>query len=194
VGSISPISPVDPSGSLDSVSALRNLLQEAIEAVPPDGRVVILGCGSLFRGDDAAGSLIAMRLEDINDRADSKACSLIGDVAPENQTGAIKQLDPDLVLIIDAVDMGLDPGEARVISPDTIGGVSFSTHMLPLPIMLDYLSRELGCRILLLGIQVASLEFMASMTAEVAKTVEDLTAVLRDLLVSFCSLRQRHCY
>ena len=157
------------------MSFVSALLQEAIAH---DETVAILGCGSPLRGDDAAGSAIAEALSDLSDRA----CAFIGGAAPENLTGEIKRFKPGLLLVIDAIDMGIAPGEVRIISTDEIGGVSFSTHILPLPIIIDYLSREIGCRIVLLGIQIASLEFMADMTPAVAATVDALTTELRTLL------------
>jgi hydrogenase 3 maturation protease len=106
----------------------------------------------------------------------------VGGVAPENLTGEIKRFKPELLLIIDALDMGLEPGEVRIISVDEIDGVSFSTHILPLPIIMDYLAREIGCETLLLGIQITSLEFMADMTPAVAIATDALTTELRELL------------
>jgi hydrogenase maturation protease len=175
-------------------------------------KVAILGCGSPLRGDDAAGSLVAAGLVGLNDtegddgssddndsyvdggicggaddgverRVGSRVRAFVGDVAPENLTGELKQYRPDLLLIIDAMDMGLAPGETRIISLEEIGGMSFSSHILPLPIMMDYLAREVGCNILLLGIQTANHEFLANMTPVVAQTVEALAAELKALLV-----------
>ena len=37
-------------------------------------------------------------------------------------------------------------------------GISCSTHMLPLPLMIDYLSMECGCRPYLIGIQPKNTE------------------------------------
>ena len=181
-------------------------------------KVAILGCGSPLRGDDAAGSLVAASLADLNDaegdddsnydrssyvdrgvsrdaddgverRVGSRVRAFVGDVAPENLTGELKQYRPDLLLIIDAMDMGLEPGKTRIIPLEEIGGMSFSSHILPLPIMMDYLAREVGCNILLLGIQTANHEFLANMTPSVACTVESLTIELRELLTKNLALK-----
>jgi len=146
-------------------------------------RVAVLGCGSPLRGDDAAGTEVALRLADlwgVNMR--SRAQAFAGDVAPENLTGEIKDYAPDLLLVIDALDLNASPGEVSLVGVDGIGGVSFSTHMLPLNIVIDYLQQETGCEILLLGVQAAQLEFMSEMTHEVARAVDELTETLRGLL------------
>ena len=162
-----------------NVSAIKSLLEEALAGV---STVAILGCGSPLRGDDAAGSLIATNLADLDARSNGRARTYYGEVAPESQTGPIKEFNPELLLIIDAVDMSCEPGEVRIIPADEVGGVSFSTHILPLPILMQYLEGEIGCRTLLLGIQVANLELMADMTPAVADAVNTITSALRELL------------
>lgn len=162
-------------------------------------RVAVLGCGSQFRGDDEAGTLIAELLQEELARAGALGApggsglpggdalpggrtlqAFAGHAAPENLTGEIKAMHPDLLLVIDAVDLGVDvpAGEAALVHIDDIAGVSFSTHMLPLKIVLDYLARELDCRICLLGIQLASIEFMAQMHPAVRQTVDETVATL----------------
>jgi len=160
-------------------SPVKFLLEEALAGF---ATVAILGCGSPLRGDDAAGSLIATNLADLDALSNGKARAYYGEVAPENQTGPIKEFNPELLVIIDAVDMSCEPGEVRIIPSNAVGGVSFSTHILPLPILMQYLEGEIGCRTLLLGIQVANLEFMAEMTPAVADAVDAITSALRELL------------
>ncbi|MCL2632746.1 MAG: hydrogenase 3 maturation endopeptidase HyCI [Coriobacteriia bacterium] len=133
----------------------------------------------MLRADDAAGTMIAERLEGLQGRAQAFA----GYSAPENLTGEIKRFSPDIVLVIDAIDLGVEPGEVRVIELDEIGGVSFSTHMLPLKIIIEYLRQETGAEVVLLGIQVSSIEFMQKMTEAVRATVDAIVDSLEALLV-----------
>jgi len=141
-------------------------------------RVAVLGCGSPFRGDDAAGTLIASRLAGLSGRAKA----FVGDVAPENLTGEIKAFQPDLVLVFDAIDLGIRPGELRMFSGSEVTGVSFSTHMLPLRIIIEYLEQETEASVVLLAIQIESLEFMADISAAVNDTVDALVDKLGALL------------
>jgi hydrogenase maturation protease HycI len=157
------------------MNEITNLLAEYILRAK---KVAVLGCGSPLRGDDAAGTEIALRLADL----DGQARAYPGDVAPENLTGEIKAFAPDLLIVIDALDLNADPGKVIPVDKTDIGGVSFSTHMLPLNIVIDYLIQETGCEVLLLGIQAAQLEFMSEMTPAVSDTVDELTTVLRNLL------------
>jgi len=143
----------------------RPLLDEALKGAQT---AAVLCCGSQIRGDDAAGMIIAGRLSGFSENVKVYG----GSNAPENLTGEIKRFRPDTLLVIDAADMKLLPGEAAIIPAEKIGGVSFSTHILPLKIMMDYLQKEIGCRIALIGIQGASYEFGADLTPEVQNTVD----------------------
>ena len=154
---------------------IQPLLEQILASQP---KVAILGCGSVLRCDDAAGTEIALRLADLSGRARAFA----GYVAPENLTGEIKNFAPNLILVIDAIDLGIETGEVRLIEQADITGVSFSTHMLPLKIIVDYLHQETGAEIALLGIQSGNLEFMDEMSDGVTRTIDEITEMLRSML------------
>ena len=63
-----------------------------------------------------------------------------------------------------------------------IGGVSFSTHMLPAPIFLAYLERTTGCRTLVVGIQPAQTDVMGPISEPVARAVEAVAATIREAM------------
>ena len=157
------------------MNGVRELLREAIGDAKS---VAVLGCGSELRGDDAAGMEIARRLSGLSGRVRVYS----GSNAPENFTGEIKKFRPDALLIFDAARMGRQPGEAAVISPDEMDGVSFSTHTLPLKIMAEYLRREIGCRISVIGIEGADYMFWAEMSPQVAAAVDSVVSELNELL------------
>lgn len=82
-----------------------------------------------------------------------------GGTAPENLTGTIRRFRPSHIILLDAADLGLKPGAARLIALPDIGGLSFGTHALPLNIMADYLVNSLACHISVIGIQPGPLAF-----------------------------------
>jgi len=157
------------------MSEIREILSEILDGAQT---VAIIGCGSLLMGDDAAGSLIARRLSLLSGSAAAFCC----ETAPENFTGDIKRLKPDVLLAIDAADMGLAPGAAALIPVGDIGGASFNTHMLPLRLMLEYLRLETGCRVYLLGIQGKKMAYSEHVTPEVGETVDEIADTLEKLL------------
>ena len=120
----------------------------------PARSLAVVGIGSDLRGDDIAGLLVLRNLRAALARSRSKTIQLFnGGTAPENLTGEIVRFQPSHILLVDAADLGQKPGTVKLLEPETIGGVSFSTDVLPLSILADYLKRALPCRIIILGIQ-----------------------------------------
>lgn len=78
---------------------------------------VLLCVGNSMMGDDGAGPLLAEKCA-----AAPKGNWVVidGGSAPENDIVAIRELRPTRLLIVDATDMGLNPGEIRIIDPDDI--------------------------------------------------------------------------
>jgi hydrogenase 3 maturation protease len=130
-------------------------------------KYAILGIGSELRSDDAAGMFLIGFLKDAI-KCDN-VLLIAGSTAPENFTGVIKKCKPDILFIIDAAHMGLSPGEVKIIPESDIGGVSFSTHMLPLPVMLGYLVSEIGCGIIFIGIQPGNTDQGSDICKEVKR-------------------------
>jgi Ni,Fe-hydrogenase maturation factor len=55
--------------------------------------------------------------------------------------------------------MGLEPGAAEIFPVGGIGGLSASTHSLPLRIVVDYLLARCPCEVVVVGIQPERLDF-----------------------------------
>jgi hydrogenase 3 maturation protease len=143
-------------------------------------KFAVLGIGSPMRSDDAAGMRAVRLLGKLVAHPD--VLLIGGDTAPENYTGVIKQFHPDKLIVIDAAQLGLSPGQTAIIPQADVGGISVATHHLPLPIMLHYLKSEIGCSILLIGIQSATTEYGRLMTRAVGDGTKRLATELAALL------------
>lgn len=121
-------------------------------------RVAVMGIGHELQGDDAAGVLIAKRLQDHIGPSEERLILCTGP-APESYCGALRRFAPDLTLMIDDAQMDEVPGTVRLIPYQDVTGVGASTHTLPLHILAGYLTSEIGCEVTLLGIQPAQVEF-----------------------------------
>ena len=146
-------------------------------------KLAVLGVGSVLRGDDIAGVEIARRLSEKfpqNQYPDLLFCE--GETAPENFSGKIQKFAPSHLLVIDAADVGKEPGSIVDIDPMDVGGPAFLSHMLPIKIMVDYLVGETGMAVTLLGIQYQSLAFDAPMTAVMEEAVDEVYRVLEELI------------
>ncbi len=139
-------------------------------------KIVLLAVGSELRGDDAVGLLVAEELQKHNI---PNLEILIGGTAPENLTGEIKRLKPSHLVIVDAVEMKEPPGTIKLLSPEEIGGYSFSTHSLPLKVMIDFIRQEWPCAVIIVAIQPANLSFGAPVSGAVSQAARQV----RDLML-----------
>ena len=101
--------------------------------------------------------------------------------APENRTRDLRYFQPDVVLLIDAADMGEAPGTIQWIEMDEIEGISACTHSLPLSMLSTYLNWELKCEVLLLGIQPANTDVGETVTGEVMHAVTEIVREIQNI-------------
>jgi len=111
--------------------------------------LVILCIGNKYGGDDGIGPYIAKNL--INKKNDNFYVIDSG-TTPENYTSMIKKLNPKILIIIDAVEMGLKPGDIRIIDKEKIGVMHISTHNIPISLLINYLENYVK-KIIFIGIQ-----------------------------------------
>jgi len=142
-------------------------------------KIAVLGIGSELRADDAAGLLVAEELKKIKNL---KLKVFLGSTAPENFTGEIIKFKPTHILIIDSVDIDQKPGSILLINPDEVGGISFSTHMLPVKMMVDYFFASLKCEIIIVGIQPKTLLFGEAVSEEVKKSTGKIIDIIQQIL------------
>jgi hydrogenase 3 maturation protease len=164
----------------DLLPALKRALEaEGVPPAPAARPVAVLGVGSELRSDDAAGVRIAAAL--FRDALPG-VHAIVGGSAPENCTAEIREIAPSHLIIVDAADLGESPGAIRVIPSADIGGTSFGTHSLPLSVLADYIHTEVGCQVIVIGIQPTSLAFGEEVSPEVADAVEETIRALRTAL------------
>jgi hydrogenase 3 maturation protease len=119
-------------------------------------------------GDDGAGPLLA---EMCAANPAGQWVVIDGGSAPENDIVAIRELRPERLLIVDATDMGLNPGDIRVIDPDDIAEMfMMTTHNMPLNYLVDQLKEDVG-EVIFLGIQPDIVGFYYPMTQPVKEAV-----------------------
>lgn len=138
---------------------------------------VLLCVGNSMMGDDGAGPLLAERFQ-----AEPQGDWVLidGGSAPENDVVAIREMHPDRLLIVDATEMGLNPGEIRVINPDDIAEMfMMTTHNMPLNYLVDQIKADVG-EVIFLGIQPDIVGFYYPMTEPVKAAVETVLSRLAD--------------
>ncbi|MFM2481437.1 hydrogenase maturation peptidase HycI [Celerinatantimonas sp. YJH-8] len=132
---------------------------------------VLLCVGNSMMGDDGVGPLLA---ELCNQSPVESWLVLDGGSAPETETIRIRELQPSQLVIVDATEMGLNPGEIRRVDPDLIGEMMMmSTHSMPLNFLIDDLKDAVG-EIVLVGVQPDIVGFCYPMTEAVKQAAETL--------------------
>jgi len=134
-----------------------------------------------MKGDDGVGSTIATELGKEIKHEDIMILDCAS--APENFTGKVSKFNPDHVVIIDAVKMGRDPGYVNRVEPDNIHGLLFSTHQVPLRMLIKYIQKELpNTKISFIGIEPKHTNFGADMSEEVTQAMDELKTSLLGFL------------
>ncbi|BDH47692.1 hydrogenase 3 maturation protease [Salmonella enterica subsp. enterica serovar Choleraesuis] len=130
---------------------------------------VLLCVGNSMMGDDGAGPLLASMCQQ---NPQGQWVVIDGGSAPENDIAAIRALNPQRLLIVDATDMGLRPGEIRIVDPDDIAEMFLmTTHNMPLNYLIDQLKEDID-EVIFLGIQPDIVGFYYPMTEPVKQAVE----------------------
>ena len=146
-------------------------------------RIAVLGIGNSFRSDDAAGVLVARGLAKSRLRRDPDSFLVIeAGYAPENVTAELRRFAAQVVILVDAAEMGAAPGAIRWVEMDEIDGLSASTHSMPLSMLSKYLILEWDCEVKILGLQPRSTEIGESVSSEVLQAVDEIVAGLAELL------------
>ncbi|MCX6664775.1 MAG: hydrogenase maturation peptidase HycI [Euryarchaeota archaeon] len=135
---------------------------------------LILCVGNRDGGDDAIGPYIA---DCFRDRPSPGVEVIDTGVTPENFTSLVKKKKPKNLIIIDAVEMGLKPGETRVVPKEKIGTMHVSTHGIPLSVLMTYLESYTE-RIILIGVEPKILS--GRITKIVKKSGDQLVKLIED--------------
>jgi hydrogenase 3 maturation protease len=152
----------------------ENLLQKLKPLIGPD--TLIVGIGSTLKGDDGVGPFICSRLKRI-------VCDQVIDAAtvPENYIQPIIRKNPQVLLIIDAVDFGDTPGAILILEPDQIHTVSPSTHTPSPRLFLDVILHSIKPQVVFIGIQPAQANFGQPLSPPVQRSA----TLLADLIAAF---------
>ncbi len=138
------------------------------------GRVVLVGIGNPFRGDDAAGCLVARGVRGLPGIAVVES-----EDVPERDLLRIVAAQPDVVLLVDAVHLGAPPGSVAVLEPEALVRYTPTTHRVPLALLADLIRRAAPAHVAVLAIQPGQTAPGAGVSPEVAHSVTAVVDCLR---------------
>jgi hydrogenase 3 maturation protease len=166
--------------SSDWSNSLNQTLTALRKRKPP--RTVVVGIGHELRGDDAAGVMVARKLQSkLSGLGDFLVVD--GGHAPENYTGVLRRFAPDLVILVDSAQMDEPAGTVRWLAWQETGGLSASTHTMPPYVIARYLRAETGCEAALIGIQPEQTAIGADLSPAVKNAVDQVVNGLAQILI-----------
>lgn len=141
-------------------------------------KIAVLGIGNDLRSDDGLGLYIIDNLKIDDPRI---LIENVGSV-PEGFAKNLASFGAERVIMVDAADMLKSPGHIELITKDRIGGVTISTHRMPLSFLMMYLDQETGGQSILIGIQPKSIQFGEGLTPEIQEVVDETITSLENIL------------
>jgi hydrogenase 3 maturation protease len=141
------------------------------------GKVVIVGIGNILRGDDGFGPRL---VEEVQGQVE--AVCIDAGAAPENYLGRVVRENPDTILFVDAVHLGLASGRFTVLNKSEILKTGFTTHDLSLHLLIEHLEFQTSAGIYLLGVQPQIMAFGEEMSEPVQAAVTKLAMDIQQAL------------
>ncbi len=159
---------------MDYFERLGQELKARIGKIQVD-KVVFIGVGNRYRGDDAIGPIIIDMLEGQVPHAIDAGPS------PENVTSAIKKLKPELIVFIDAlIFKDLPPGTPQIVEIDDIRHLGESTHTLSLDVVMEYLKIETTADVFMIGVQPGRIADGEGLSGGIEERLQKLASVIRE--------------
>jgi hydrogenase 3 maturation protease len=136
-------------------------------------RTVILGIGNPLQGDDAVGSNL---VDILHGRVE--ATLINGGEVPENYLSSIRAAQPELVLIIVALELGAEPGCVVVLDADRLRAIENFTRNPGLAFLAVMIQDGTGAEVILVGVQPQATMFAAELSLPVQTTLHNLEELL----------------
>ena len=151
-------------------------LRESL-SFPGKSKTIILGIGNSLKGDDGAGPALCERLK-------GKIGSEVIDAGtvPENYIQVIIKKNPQVLVIVDAVDFKASPGSIKVFRPEQLDSVIISTHTLSPRVFIDMIRSEIETDVYFVGIQPAQAKLAEPISPEVNEAIGLLEKILTEIL------------
>lgn len=143
------------------------------------GKVTIAAIGNIIRGDDGLGPKLIEFLKARGVNAGLFDCG----TAPENYIFPMLKSLCDTLILVDAANMSIEPGAARILDVNDVANVSFSTHSPSPRLFIDLLKMgKEDLNIFIISIQPKDTSLGVPMSEEVLKGLNVLTDAISGAL------------
>ena len=149
-------------------------IEERIRAIAKE-KLLFIGLGNEYMGDDAAGMFLARLLAQGGAHVLEAGKDLMGAMY------IIGDMEAEHAVFLDAAGMGLEPGDARILDELEMIGRCISTHENNFPLAMHYMKCiKPDIKVMFIGIQFNTLEMNETpkLSPEVGKAVESLAKAM----------------
>jgi hydrogenase 3 maturation protease len=115
-----------------------------------DKKILFIGIGNILKMDDGIGVYISRKVKNRD-----SVSSLTVETTIENYIGKINSLNPDILVLIDCVDIKSAAGTVKLLSLNQIQDITFNTHNISLRRLADFFPMP----VYILGIQPEKIDF-----------------------------------
>jgi hydrogenase 3 maturation protease len=136
-------------------------------------RTVILGVGNPLQGDDAIGPNLVDFLQ-----GRIEATVINGGEVPENYLSSIRAAQPEVVLIVVALELGAEPGCIAVLDADRLRAIGNFTRNPGLAFLAVMIQDGTEAEVILVGVQPETTAFAAELSGPVRQTLRSLQEML----------------
>jgi len=130
-----------------------------------DKKRLFVGIGNILKSDDGAGVYISKKIIQRD-----TISSLTVEASIENYIGKINSLNPDILILIDCVDMNLSVGTFKLLTLNQIHDLTFNTHNISLKRLSEFFSMP----VFILGIQPEKIDFGENISYLVKKVSDSI--------------------
>ena len=120
-----------------------------------DKKILFIGIGNVLKMDDGVGVYISRKVKNRD-----SVSSLTVETSIENYIGKITSLNPDILVLIDCVDIKSAAGTHKLLSLNQIQDITFNTHNISLRRLADFFPMP----VYILGIQPEKIDFGENMS------------------------------
>ncbi|MHA1266357.1 MAG: hydrogenase maturation protease [Candidatus Helarchaeota archaeon] len=167
------------------IDANRKQIEEyLVKYMDGNSRIALIGIGNEDRHDDFVGSYILRKL--MAKKFQRKNIYLIdAGTGPTNYIAELAEWNPELVIMIDAVDAQEPPGTLLLVEKDALHSQSVDSHSNAKVLLLDFLlGINPSLKTVIIGIQVKDISLTRQLSPEIIETAEWLIQRLENYLNS----------
>ncbi len=132
-------------------------------------KILFVGIGNLLKMDDGVGVYISSNI-----RSNDLVSALTVEVSLENYIGKINSLNPDVLILIDCVEMNSPAGTSKLLDISQVKDITFNTHNISLKRFSDFFKMP----VFLLGIQPEKVKFGENMSYIVKEEADKIINVI----------------